>query len=317
MELPVKLTCQSETITTQALLDSGAAGNFIDEGLVRQYKIPLTLCESPLAVAALDGRPLGTGHVQYTTTDLCLQVGAQHTETTCLFVIHSPHNPIILGLPWLQDHNSQISCREKQIIRWDPTCYSKCLKPTPLILVKTTFITQELNTAPYVPPEYVDLMELFSKTKASQLPPHHSPSVFQSFINHIFRDMLNQCLIVYINDILIYSDTMEEHIKQVREVLQRLINHQLYAKAEKCEFHQSSISFLGYIISPEGVSMDEGKVRAVLNWPQPTTVKELQRFLGFANFYRRFIRNFSSVTAPLNAMVKGGITKLCWTTDAI
>jgi len=101
---------------------------------------------------------------------------------------------------------------------------------------------------------------VFSKTKASQLPPHHSPSVFQSFINHIFRDMLNQCLIVYINDILIYSDTMEEHIKQVREVLQRLINHQLYAKAEKCEFHQSSISFLGYIISPEGVSMDEGKV---------------------------------------------------------
>jgi len=120
----------------------------------------------------LDVRPLGTGHVQDTTTDLSLQVGALHTETTRLFVIHSPHNPIILALPWLQDHNPQISWREKQIIGWDPTCYSKCLKPTTLIPVKTTFTTQEINAAPNVPPEYVDLMEVFSKTKASQLPPH-------------------------------------------------------------------------------------------------------------------------------------------------
>ncbi|KAL0195404.1 hypothetical protein M9458_008976, partial [Cirrhinus mrigala] len=85
----------------------------------------------------------------------------------------------------------------------------------------------------------------------------------------------------------------------------------------KCQFHQQSIAFLGYIISPEGVAMDETKVRAVQNWPQPRTLKELQRFLGFSNFYRRFIRNFSSVAAPLTAMVKKGETRLTWSPDAL
>ncbi|KAL0168457.1 hypothetical protein M9458_036679, partial [Cirrhinus mrigala] len=77
------------------------------------------------------------------------------------------------------------------------------------------------------------------------------------------------------------------------------------------------ISFLGYIISPEGVAMDDSKVRAVVNWPQPATIKELQRFLGFATFYRRFIRNFSSITAPLTTMIKGGRQRLAWTPPAI
>ncbi len=103
----------------------------------------------------------------------------------------------------------------------------------------------------------------------------NSPSVFQAFINDVFRDMLNQWVIVYIDDILIYSETYEEHVIHVRTVLKRLLQHQLYAKAEKCEFHQETISFLGYIISSGGVAMDEQKVQAVVNWPQPTTLKEL------------------------------------------
>ncbi|KAI2647117.1 Transposon Tf2-6 polyprotein [Labeo rohita] len=103
----------------------------------------------------------------------------------------------------------------------------------------------------------------------------NSPSVFQSFINDVFRDILDRWVVVYIDDILIYSGSLQEHILHVRAVLQRLIKHQLYAKAEKYEFHQMSISFLGYIISHKGVSMDEAKVRAVTEWPQPQTLKEL------------------------------------------
>lgn len=140
----------------------------------------------------------------------------------------------------------------------------------------------------------------------------NSPSVFQSFINEVFRDMLNISVIVYIDDILIYSNTLPEHVQHVRAVLHRLIKYQLYAKAEKCEFHTTSTTFLGYIISPGGVAMDEKKVNAVLKWPEPTTLKELQRFLGFANFYRRFIRNFSTVVAPLTSMVKRGTHQLQW-----
>ncbi len=128
--------------------------------------------------------------------------------------------------------------------------------------------------------------------------------------------MLNRWVIVYIDDVLIYSDSYEDHVQHVRVVLQRLIANQLYAKTEKCEFHQSTVSFLGYVISSGGVAMDERKVRAVVNWPRPLSVKELQRFLGFANFYRRFIRNFSTVAAPLTSMSKKGPQRLVWTPRA-
>lgn len=100
-------------------------------------------------------------------------------------------------------------------------------------------------------------------------------------------------------------------------MLQRLIHHKLYAKAEKCEFHRTSTAFLGYVISQEGVAMDDSKVRAVLKWPQPRILKELQRFLGFANFYRRFIRNFSGVAAPLTSMTKRHSMRLSWSPEAI
>lgn len=133
----------------------------------------------------------------------------------------------------------------------------------------------------------------------------NSPSVFQSFINDVFRD-INRWVIVYINDILIYSNSLTEHITHVRAVLQWLLSHQLYAKAEKCEFHQTAVSFLGYIISSEEV-----------HWPQPTTRKELQHFLGFADFYRCFIRNFSAVATLLTSMLKGGSNKLCWSPAAV
>lgn len=139
----------------------------------------------------------------------------------------------------------------------------------------------------------------------------NSPSIFQLFINNVFRD-----IIVYIDDILIYSDTLTDHVQQVRAVLQRLIQHQLYAKLEKCEFHQTSTTFLGYVISPDGVAMDEGKVKAVLEWPRPITLKELQRFLWFANFYCRFIRNFSLVASPLTSLVKKGTHRLPWNESA-
>ncbi len=144
----------------------------------------------------------------------------------------------------------------------------------------------------------------------------NSPSVFQSFINEVFRDMLNRWLIVYIDDILIYSRSLREHVQHVRAVLRRLIDHQLYAKAEKCEFHQESVSFLGYVISSGGVAMEDQKVHTVVNWPQPTNLKELQRFLGFANFYRRFIRNFRSIAAPLTSMTKRSSQRLTWSPTA-
>ncbi|KAI2667316.1 Transposon Tf2-8 polyprotein [Labeo rohita] len=143
-----------------------------------------------------------------------------------------------------------------------------------------------------------------------------SPSVFPTFMNEVSREFLHRFVIVYIDDILIYSRNLAEHRQHVQQVLHKLRDHSLYLKLEKCEFHQSSVQFLGYVISAEGVQMDQGKVAAIQEWPQPLTVKELQRFLGFSNFYRRFIKDYSSITAPLTSLLRGKPKTLSWNPSA-
>ncbi|KAI2645614.1 Transposon Ty3-I Gag-Pol polyprotein [Labeo rohita] len=255
-----------------------------------------------------------------------------------------------------------------------------------------------------------------------------SPSVFQTFMNEVFREFLHRFVIVYIDDILIYSRNMAEHRHHVQQVLHKLREFRLYLKLEKCEFHRPSVHFLGHIISAEGVQMDQGKVSAIqegdyqywgekpkingqrcspsgpsheetllggapppktrtrptvsqtsclpqnfnqrtrlhhpanaqditsndhglptnqqpwgtpfcndvikgnpltqrqrkynlqilaeLDWPQPLTVKELQRFLGFANFYRRFIKDYSTITAPLTSLLRGKPRSISWNPSA-
>lgn len=127
----------------------------------------------------------------------------------------------------------------------------------------------------------------------------NSPAVFQALVNDMLRDKVNRFVFVYLDDILIFSQNEREHVQHVRRVLQRLLENRLFAKVEKCEFHTQSVSFLGFVLSPEGVRMDPAKVKAVADWPTPDSRKAVQRFLGFANFYRRFIRNFSQVALPL------------------
>ncbi|KAK3559672.1 hypothetical protein QTP86_013919, partial [Hemibagrus guttatus] len=124
---------------------------------------------------------------------------------------------------------------------------------------------------------------------------------------------IREGVIAYIDDILVYSSSMEEHVRMVQEVLCRLQQHHLYVKLEKCEFHRSTVTFLRYVIYRHGVELDVVKVQAVTEWPAPTSVRELQRFLGFANFYRRFIRNYSLVASPLTSLLKGKPKKLTWT----
>jgi hypothetical protein len=122
----------------------------------------------------------------------------------------------------------------------------------------------------------------------------NAPSVFQAFLDKIFRDLRGQGAVVYIDNILICSPTHAEHVSLVRKVLGRLLENDLYVKAEKCLFFQQSVSFLGYRISTSGVEMQSHRISALRNWPTPTTVKEVQRFLGFANYYKRFIWGFWS-----------------------
>ncbi|KAI2646332.1 Transposon Tf2-9 polyprotein [Labeo rohita] len=380
------------------------------------------------------------------------------SENITLYVVDSPKYEVILGFPWLSIHDPSISWFQGELTHWSQFCLQNCLSHQSQPCFTTSTESPETQVKVNIPSYYQDLSEVFSKSRATQLPPHHpwdcaidllpsamppksrvyplsrtedqameeyinealdsgiihpstspaaagfffvgkkdgglrpcidyrglnnvtvkfryplplvppaleqlreatiytkldlrsaynlirikegdewktaflttrghyeyqvmpyglanAPAVFQSFINEILKEFMNKFVIAYIDDILIYSKTETEHIAHVRTVLSRLLENQLYVKAEKCEFHVCHTSFLGYQVSHQGVKMDPSKVQAVTDWPQPTTVKELQRFLGFANFYRRFIRNYSTIASPLTSLLKNKAKKLHWTEEA-
>ncbi|KAK9410979.1 hypothetical protein NXF25_002154 [Crotalus adamanteus] len=131
-----------------------------------------------------------------------------------------------------------------------------------------------------------------------------APAVFMQTINAVLHEHLYRGVLVYLDDILIYSKTMEEHIRVVREVLHKLLQAQLFLKLSKCEFHKTRIEYLGYRISASGIEMDPAKVKAVLEWQAPRTRRQLQSFLGFANFYRQFVPDFAQVALPLTELLK-------------
>jgi len=121
-------------------------------------------------------------------------------------------------------------------------------------------------------------------------------------MNDIFSNLLDVCVVIYLDDILIYSNNMSEHHRHVKEVLKHLCKAGLYAKAEKCEFHSESVEYLGYILSPSGLTMSVNKIKIIQDWPEPKKVKDIQFFLGFANFYCRFIFNYLDIVIPLTCL---------------
>jgi len=127
----------------------------------------------------------------------------------------------------------------------------------------------------------------------------NAPTTFQSLMNNIFRDMLDICVIVYLDDILVYSKNDADHEKHVRQVLQRLRENKLYACPSKCTFFTDTIEYLGHVVGPDGIKPNPELVKAISNFSQPRTLKELQSFLGLANYYRKFIKNYSRIAAPL------------------
>ena len=452
--LPVSISWGEGTHTCQALVDSGAAGNFMDVNFALKLKIPLVPLKVPLSVTALDGQALGDGKVTRSTAPLRLQSEA-HREEISLHLIHSPEFPVILGSPWLTRHNPHIDWVTGRVLEWGPTCHATCLFANPPVIPTEPLDPAELSQ---VPSEYWDLKEVFSKSRAASLPPHrhydcainllsgttpprgqifslslpehkameeyindalasgfirpstlpagagfffvgkkdgglrpcidyrglnkvtirnryplplmstaydllqgatvfskldlrnayhlirirqgdewktafntpsghyeyqvmpfgltNAPAVFQALINDVLRDMINRFVFVYLDDILIFSKSLQEHHHHVRSVLQRLLKNHLYVKAPKCEFHVSETSFLGFILGKGQVQMDPSKTKAVQDWPTPKSIKEVQQFLGFANFYRKFIRDFSSVAAPISALTRKTGAPFLWTPEA-
>jgi len=140
----------------------------------------------------------------------------------------------------------------------------------------------------------------------------NAPATFQAYINRAMQGLLDVVCVVYLDDILIFSQNKEEHRGHVEQVLNQLRKFGLYANLSKCEFETQSVEFLGFIVDTEGVKMDQRRVDTIKDWPTPTTVRELQVFLGFANFYRRFIAGYSKIAAPMTSLLKGGKQNIDW-----
>jgi hypothetical protein len=131
----------------------------------------------------------------------------------------------------------------------------------------------------------------------------NAPAYFMYLMKIVFMEYLDKFVVVFIDDILIYSKDEEEHEKHLHLVLQKLMDHQLYAKLSKCEFWWKEVPFLGHVISEGGIFVDPSKIEDVLSWNTPTSVSDFYSFLGIAGYYRRFIEGFSKITKPMTGLL--------------
>lgn len=132
----------------------------------------------------------------------------------------------------------------------------------------------------------------------------NTPATFQALMNTIFQPLLRKCVLVFVDDILIYNKSLSEHLEHLNQVFTILQQHQLYLKKSKCSFAQQSLEYLGHIISQQGVSTDPKKTEAIANCPTPTDAKQLRSFLGLAGYYRKFIQGYGSISRPLTDLLK-------------
>jgi len=144
----------------------------------------------------------------------------------------------------------------------------------------------------------------------------NAPSTFMRLMHYVLRPFIGKCVVVYFDDILIYSLSSEDHEKHVRQVLETLRNEKLYANFVKCVFAIGHVDFLGFVVSSKGVHVDKEKVAAIRHWSTPTNVSEARSFHGLASFYRSFVKYFSTIVAPLRAIVKKNVV-FKWGQDQI
>ncbi|KAK3555117.1 hypothetical protein QTP86_010022 [Hemibagrus guttatus] len=262
LTVPVSLRCSDRWFSVTALIDSGAAVNLIDRALVEELGIPTFPCVPSLRITAIDSQPIGEGYLTRQTELLDFRVGLFHHEQLAFYVTASPANPVILGFPWLRHHDPQISWRSGELARWSPACLKgeerAARLPTHQEYIETALDAGHIrpSTSPAAAGFFfvgkkdgglrpcIDYRGLNAITVRYPYPLPLVPAALEQLWGaRVFTkldlrsaynlDLLGKGVIAYIHDILVYSSSMEEHVRMVREVLGRLQQHHLYAKLEK------------------------------------------------------------------------------------
>jgi hypothetical protein len=140
------------------------------------------------------------------------------------------------------------------------------------------------------------------------------PATFESVMNVILAPLLRKCVVVFIDDILIYSKSWEDHLQHITEVLTILHHNHFHIKISKCSFAKQQLTYLGHIVSSQGVATDPSKIESIKDWPQPLNVKDLRSFLGMVGYYRRFVPQFGLICKPLTNLLKKG-NLFVWTSE--
>ncbi|KAI2655929.1 Transposon Tf2-6 polyprotein [Labeo rohita] len=337
-QCPVKarahqLQWSSTSYDCQALIDSGAEGNYLDSDLAYRLKLPVVALSQPIAVHALNGLSLPsithtTGPPSYKLESEFYSLSRERDEHMDLSKVPSEYLNLKTSKT-IRPSSSPAGAGGFFVKKKDGSLHPcidyrglnnitvKNRYPLPLMssalecLQGASFFTKlDLRNAYHL----VCIREGDEWKAAFNTPRGHfeycvlpfwlsnAPTVFQALVNNVLRDMLDQFIYVYPDDKLIFSHSLQEHVQHVMWVLQRLLENGLYVKVEKWVFHVQSVPFLGYIMSVKGLRMDPDKIQAVVDWPTSDSRNALQRFLGFANFYQRFICNFSQLAAPLTAL---------------
>ena len=246
LQLLVTISWEHQQHPLQALVDSGAAGNFLDFTLANSLHLPIISLDHSLSVTALDGRPLGKGTVTHITAPVVLTVLENHNEKIQFYLIHSPEFPVVLGFPWLSHHSPHINWSLGTVVEWGPKCKSSCLLTRAAPSVPKPPSSLELSQ---VPSMYHELSEVFSKRRATALPPHRP---FDCAIDLLPGSFPPRGRIFSLSST--ETQAMEDYIK-------RLLESHLFVKPEKCEFHVSEVSFLGKrwrLVFPQPRTLSDG-----------------------------------------------------------
>ena len=142
----------------------------------------------------------------------------------------------------------------------------------------------------------------------------NAPSTFMRLMNQVLKRLIGKFVVVHFDDILVYRKSEEEHAHHLHQVLSILSQEELYGNLEKCHFFTSQVIFLGYVVSAQGIHVDESKVQAIRDWPVPTSIQQVRSFHGLASFYRRFVRDFSTIVAPMTEVLN--TKRFEWTKEA-